>query len=360
MRICIDVRPTLSQSTGVGVYVLNLIRALAELDQTNEYHLFSSSWKVRYTRPAYGSNFIPHDKHWPVSILNYTWNRWQFPSIETLLGMKLDIAHSPSPLLIPSSDAHRVITVHDLYFYTHPDQTAREIKRDYADLVKKHCEQSDAIIAISDYARQRLIDVLGIAPSRIVTIRHGTDSSFAAPIAEEELARVRQKYGIDRPYFLFVGAREPRKNLPALLRAYQMLEPGTSLVIVGPPGEVRIDIAGVMETGYVPRKDLHALYRQAIALVMPSLDEGFGLPILEALQAGAPVVASLIPAFHEVANNSYLPIDANDVEAIAGGMRRIRDDQALRESLIARGLERAQRFSWADTARKTLELYQNL
>lgn len=360
MRICIDVRPALSQSTGVGVYVLNLIRALAELDHTNEYHLFSSSWKVRYSHPDYGPNFIVHDMRWPVALLNYTWNRWGMPSIETLTRTSYDIVHSPNPLMVPSAGAHRVITVHDLYFYVHPEQTSGEIRRDYPALVKKHAEQSDAIIAISDYARQKLIDLLNIPPTRIYTIRHGVDPSFALAVPDQEWNRIREKYGIDRPFYLYVGAREPRKNLQSLLTAFDQLEPGMTLVVAGPPGESPLLLPGVIETGYVPRNHLHALYSRAVALVMPSFDEGFGLPILEALMAGTPVVASLIPAFYEVANNAFLPVDPNSVEGIAAGMRKVRDDSALRQSLIEIGRERAQKFTWSDTARKTLELYQNL
>lgn len=360
MKICIDMRPALSQSTGVGVYLQNLVGALAALDHGNEYHLFSSSWKERYTPAAFGPNFRIHDRRWPVGILNYTWNRWNFPAIESLTGSELDVAHSPGPLMMPARRALRVITVHDLYFYAHPETTSREIRRDYAALVKRHCEQSDAIIAISDYTRQQLTERLNIPPSRIYTIRHGADPFFAEAPAPGEQDRVCAKYNIRGPFFIFAGAREPRKNLPALLQAHRSLEPGTQLVLAGPRGGEPSAGRDVVETGYVAREELRALYHQAIALVMPSRDEGFGLPILEALQSGTPVVASSIPAFHEVAGDAFLPVDAENVDSIADGMRRIRDDGSLRQQLIARGRERVRRFSWSEAAGKTLELYQNL
>jgi glycosyltransferase involved in cell wall biosynthesis len=262
--------------------------------------------------------------------------------------------------MIPSTMAHRVITVHDLYFYVHPEHTRREIRRDYSTLVKKHCEESDAIIAISDYTRQKLIDLLGIAPTRIYTIRHGVNETFAAPIPQDELDRVRGKYGIDRPFFLYVGTREPRKNLSSLLKAHAALERDSALVIVGPADGHPLDSSRVIETGYISQRDLCALYRQAIALVVPSLDEGFGMTVLEAMRAGAPVVASLIPAIKEIANHSFLPLEPEKVESIIEALKRIRDDSALRRTLIESGLERAQRFQWSDAARKTLELYQNL
>ena len=360
MKICIDMRPALSQSTGVGVYLQNLVGALASLDSSNEYHLFSSSWKERYVAAPPGPNFRIHDRRWPVTVLNYSWNRWQFPAIEALTGCSLDVAHSPNPLMMPARRARRVITVHDLYFYSHPEETYREIRRDYAALVRKHCEQSDAIITISETTRIYLTKWLNIPSSRICTIRHGADPFFSAPLSQADLDRVLAKYNIRIPFFLFVGAREPRKNLPALLQAHALLEPGAQLVLAGPRAGSPCGAAGVVETGYVSREDLRALYRQCLALVMPSKDEGFGLPILEAFQSGAPVVASSIPAFQEVAGEAYLPVDAGSVDSIADGMRRIRGDSALRQELIARGRERAGRFSWTEAARKTLELYQSL
>ena len=360
MQICIDMRPALSQSTGVGVYLQNLVGALAVLDPTNQYHLFSSSWKERYSPPVYGPNFQVHDRRWPVSVLNYAWNRLQFPSIESLTGSKLDVAHSPGPLMMPARRARRVITVHDLYFYAHPEQTSREIRRDYASMVRKHCERSDAIIAVSEHTRKQLTSWLNIPPARVCTIRHGADPFFAGSVPQEELERIRTKYNLRIPFYLFVGGRQPRKNLPALLKAFAALEPGAQLVLAGPRGAEQESVPGLVETGYVSREELRALYRQALALVMPSLDEGFGRPVLEALQSGTPVVASSIPAFHEVGGDAFLAVDPSQVESIAAGMQRIRDDGSLRQDLIAHGRERAGRFSWNDTAQKTLELYQSL
>ena len=197
-------RPALSRATGVGVYLQNLVKALAEIDSENQYHLFSSSWSERYRNGSYGRNFHIHDQHWPGKILHFAWNRFSFPSIESMLGIHVDVAHSPSPLLIPSKGARRVTTVHDLYFYFHPEHTTREIQRDYPELVKKHCQQSDAIIAVSEYTRQQLVEHLQVASSRIYTIRHGSDPFFEERASDEEKKQVATAFALERPFFLFV------------------------------------------------------------------------------------------------------------------------------------------------------------
>ena len=360
MKICIDMRPALSRSTGVGIYLQTLVSALSDIDPSNEYHLFSSSWKERYEPPSLGPNFRIHDCNWPVAVLNYTWHRWSVPSIEFFVGTSLDVVHSPGPLLVPSKNAHRITTVHDLYFLKQPDQTVREIKRDYAALAREHCRKSDAVIAISEHTRSQLIELLDVPSSRIYTIRHGADHFFAESVPAEELTAIYAKFGIRTPFLLYVGSREPRKNVTSLVEAFAKRAKDSQLVLAGPPAPEPLLLPGIIETGYVSREELRALYNGATALVMPSLEEGFGLPLLEAMLAGTPVVASDIPAFREVANDAFYSFDPNKVEDLQEAIGRILQDSELRQRLTRLGTERAKRFSWADAARKTLELYQNL
>lgn len=365
MNICIDMRPALSSPTGVGVYLLNLVAALSTIDRENRYHLFSSSWKQRYPPHLYGRQFQLHDRRWPVRLLNVAWNRMSWPPIETLLGTAVDIAHSPTPLVIPAKRARRITTVHDLYFHEYPDQTVREVKRDYAALVRKHCGRSDAIITVSEYTKHRLVETLNIPASKIYSIHHGADSYYAEPAAETETNEVRKKLGITRPYFLFVGTKEPRKNLPLLLEAFRDLSQDVELVLAGPEGwgeePWRNLVTGrVRVSGYVTKAELRALYQGSTALIVPSKDEGFGLPLLEAMAAGAPVIVSDIPVFREIGNEACLRFDAGSGEALREAMQKVLDDSNFRQTFIQKGRDRVKHFSWLETARKTLELYQNL
>ena len=364
MNICIDMRPALSVATGVGTYLINLVKAFSEIDQQNEYHLFSSSWKERFSGASYGENFRIHDYHLPVRFLNYAWHRFSRPTIETLLRTSIDVAHSPTPLLIPSHRAHRVTMVHDLYFYFHPEHTAREIHRDYRDLVLDHCRQSDAIISVSEHTKEQLVEHLKIPASKVYTIRHGADSFYVERSPQNELDGARTKFGIRKPFFLFVGSLEPRKNLTTLLRAFDLLREDAELVLAGPESW-RQDLKilpneRVIKTGYVSKQELRALYQQAVALVLPSLEEGFGLPLVEAMAARTPVLASDIPIFREIANDCFFPVSSNNVEELYTAMSKMYGSSEIRQRLVAKGEERLKRFSWSETAQKTLDIYRNL
>ncbi|HSE41686.1 MAG TPA: glycosyltransferase family 1 protein [Acidobacteriota bacterium] len=363
MKICIDMRPALSQATGVGVYIENLVKSLADIDSENEYHLFSSSWKERFPDQKFGANFVIHDKHLPVTALNFAWHRLGWPPVEKLIGSKIDIAHSPGPLLLPSSHAHRITTMMDLYFYFHPEDTAREMRRDYKALVQKHCQKSDAIIAISEHTRQVLIEHLNIHPSRIYTIRLAVDPFFMQPVEDEDSRKLITRFGVSHPFFLFVGDFEPRKNLSVVLEAFQALNEEVELVIVGPQRWTAPALNGngrIKRVGYVSREELRALYRKSIALVMPSREEGFGIPLLEAMASNTAVIGSDLPVFHEVSGDSFYPVPSNNVEAVCQAMRLMLFMPERRESLIRLGQERVKKFSWKETAQKTLELYKSL
>jgi glycosyltransferase involved in cell wall biosynthesis len=365
MNICIDVRPALSKPTGVGVYVENIVAALAEIDHQNTYHLFSSSWKERFPSRIFGSNFRLHDQVIPVRFLNYLWHHFEKPAIDRLIRTEVDISHSPTPLLMPSKKGQKITTVHDLYFYNHPDQTVREIARDYSGLVKTHSIKSDAIIAVSEHTKRQLVEQLNIPASKVYTIRHGVDPFFAEPPQNGEADAVRLKFRINRPYFLFVGTKEPRKNLQTLLKAFRSFPEDVQLVLAGPTGWQDDSWRGllndrVIETGYISKSELRSLYRNSISLVLPSLEEGFGLPLLEAMASDTAVIASNIMSFAEVAQNAFIPFVPTDVEQLRSAMMKVCADSALRQSLIEQGRQRLAHFSWRECAQKTLDLYQNL
>jgi glycosyltransferase involved in cell wall biosynthesis len=170
--------------------------------------------------------------------------------------------------------------------------------------------------------------------------------------------------GITKPYFLFVGGYEPRKNLTNALKAFQLLnEEDFRFVVVGPtrwPAPVIKNSEQVITLGYISREDLRALYHGSVALVMPSKEEGFGIPALEAMAAGTAVIGSDLPVFHEICGDSFYPVPSNNIEAICQAMRLMLHIPGRREKLIELGFERVKKFSWNETALKTLELYNSL
>ena len=365
LTIGLDFRPTLVRPTGVGRYFQGLMTALADLDSYNKYTLFSSSWKDRACFSIEGNNVQVVDRRVPVRVLNKLWHHLERPSLDVLCNKKFDIAHSSTPLILPSRKAKKIVTVCDLYFLEHPDATSGEIRRDYSSLIRNHIDRADAILAISNTTADEISDKLGVCSDRIVTIHAGVDQAFIQPI-ETQNSRTLD-------YFLTVATIQPRKNVVILLEAVAILKNrgwNGTLKIVGGSGLhsqlaeetiSRLNLDSVVKMlGYVDSNTLPKLYRNARAVVLPSIWEGFGLPLLEAMASETPIIATDIQAHKEVAGNAALYVPATDPEVIANAMEKLWDDNSLRNALIANGKNRVPMFSWADSAEKALDLYQAL
>ncbi len=363
--IGIDFRPALSRVTGVGRYLQGLVSGLQEIDRESSYVLFSSSFKERPRPEPRPSNFRLADRRVPVTVLNALWHRLELPSFDWLAGCEIDVAHSPTPLRLPARRARSVVTVHDLFFLDHPETTSREIRRDYASLARSHTRRADAVLAVSTTTADDLAARFDVPRERIHVVHHGIDASF--------LAAERSRNGARPRYLLAVATEEPRKNLSTLLEAFAILKRrgfDGLLKIAGGPG---VDTPRIVETiarlglegsvsrlGYVDAAKLPSLYRNARALVSPSLWEGFGLPLLEAMATALPLVASDIPVHREVAEDAAVFVPPRDPEALAHGIERVWSDEPLRSLLQSRGRARVREFSWISSARKTLELYRSL
>jgi glycosyltransferase involved in cell wall biosynthesis len=360
MRILVDYRPAVRRRTGVGEYMHELTRAYtAAFD--DDVAVFTSSWKDRpVPRLAAELGARVVDRRVPVRVLNYLWHRWEWPPVEWLAG-HVDVVHSAHPLLIPARRAAQVVTIHDVFFMTAPERTQAEIRRDYQELTPSHARRADAIVTPSAYTG-RLVQGFGVPPERIHIC------SLGAP-------RWRTLGG--RPNLprdgcvLFVGTLEPRKNVGILLDAYERLihrlPAVPELILAG--GAVpdaapwleriqRAPFAGrVRHIGYVPHEAREAWYARARVLVLPSLDEGFGLPVLEAMAAGVPVVASNRGALPEVTAGAADLVEANDAEGFAQALERLLTDQTWAEARAHAGLARAATYTWDATARRLHDAY---
>jgi glycosyltransferase involved in cell wall biosynthesis len=359
VRILIDYRPALVQRTGVGEYTHEIARALAALLPSGDrLTLFSSSWKDRLESGRIPGTSVV-DARIPVRLLNLAWHRLEWPPVERLAG-RIDIAHSMHPLLMPARSAARLVTIYDLFFLHDAAGTATEIRRDYTALAADHARRADAVVVISHYTAREVTTRLGVPPERIVLCPPG-----APPWPRREAPAPGGP-------ILYVGSPERRKNVPGLLRAYAILRTRLPdvprLVLAGRAPDRGSEISAmirrppwyphVRHLGYVSDDERQGLYREASMLVMPSLDEGFGMPVLEAMTMGVPVVAADRGALPELSGDAAHLVDPTDDEAMAEAMRRILEDPAAATAGIERGCRRAAAYSWQASAARLFLAYR--
>jgi len=368
LRIAIDAH---SVGTGLGgneSYATNLIEALAEIDSANSYTLF-------VTRQAAVDRF---KNRWPNFSVRLTLPHTPLIRIPLTLGAELrrnpvDILHVQytSP---PFAPCPVVVSIHDLSFEHLPRTFKRRSRTQLRWTVRQSAHRAARILAVSEHARSDISKTYGISPDLITVIPLAAPRHFAPVKDEKELQRVRNTYGIKGDYILSVGSIQPRKNLTRLVAAYATLHRSRSksklpkLVLVGKYAWLyeetlrAIRTSGVKDnvilTGQVPHADLPALYSGAVCFVYPSYFEGFGLPPLEAMKCGIPVIVGNRTSLPEVVGEAGVQVDPFDVEAIGHELARLIDNPDVREQLRVKGLAQAERFDWRETARRTLTVYE--
>lgn len=368
MRIGIDYTAAVRQGAGIGRFCRGLLGALTTLDHTNEYIVWSGGRAA--VEPAWPSNFRRVVLPLSDRQLAILWQRLRLPLPVELFTGRLDLYHSPDFVLPPVRRARTLLTVHDLSFMRHPECSSPALLEYLLDAVPRSVARADLVLADSENTRRDVIELLGVPAERTRVVYAGLEEGLGrvddAAVRQAALAR----YGITPPYILAVGTLQPRKNLARLIRALVLARERYGLphqlVIAGGKGWLYDDIldaahaagAAVLLAGYVADADLPALYSAAELFAYPSLYEGFGLPILEAMACGTPVLTSTTSSMPEVAGDAALLVEPADVEAIATGLWRLISDRALRETLVQRGYARLERFTWPAAARELLAAYE--
>ena len=366
VNVLVDYRPALKARTGVGEYVHELLVALdAHLRPGDELHLFTASLRDRLDPSVRAelSRTHVHDLPVPGQLLHWGWHRFQLPAVERLVGASPDLVHSSHPLLIPTRSAAQAITIHDLDFLEHPESTTAEIRRDYPRFARDHAQRAGAILTSSQHTADAIAERLEVTAERVTVCPAGPPRWTAGPRHQPRRAD---------GYILFVGTLTPRKNLGTLLDAYERLVIGRADV---PPLKVagaetpaakpwlerigRPPLANRVEyVGYVPDGDRRALFEGASVLVLPSWNEGFGLPVLEAMALGVPVVASDRGALPEVLGGAGVLIDPGSADGLADALERVLSDTALASACVAAGLDRSSAWSWTAAAERVRTMYE--
>jgi glycosyltransferase involved in cell wall biosynthesis len=366
MRIGVDVTAIGAQPSGVGNYTQYLLNHLVEVDGGHEYLLLSN----QPARPSYLSSTAALRDVLDPFPSRMLWMQCRLPG--RLREVRPDVCHYPNSIGPLFNPCPYVVTIHDMTLSLLPRYhpwRKQLLVRPIITLVALHARQ---IITVSQNARADIMRLLHVPADRVVAIPEAAGPCFH-PVDSDHQARVRSAFHIDGPFILYVGTLEPRKNLVRLIRAWHRIRRSGviphQLVVAGARGwqdrsifeEVRRLTGGngIIFTGYVPLEDLPALYSAADAFAFPSLYEGFGLPVIEAMACGTPALISSAPALVEVAGDAAVQVDAYSVEAISLGLERILTDDVLRQELRERGFQRARALSWTATATQTLQVYQH-
>ena len=368
MHIAIDAHSVGAELGGNESYAINLIEALARIDQTNLYTLY-------VTKPAAIERFADR---WPNFAVRRTLPHT--PLVRIPLTLSRELRRHPVDLLHvqytapPFAPCPIVTTIHDLAFEHLPETFNRRSWMQMRLTVRRTARRAAHIITVSDYSRDDIIRTYKLPPERITVTPEAAGESFSPVTNETELKRIRETYGIQKNYVLSLSSIQPRKNLVRLIEAYSCLRAVRpegklpQLVLVGKRGWLEHETFRAAErsalgkeilfTGYVPERDLAALYSGAICFVYPSYFEGFGLPVVEAMQCGVPVIVGNQTSLPEVVGDAGLLFDPFDTQALVNALTVVLENSEYRAALSAKGLERSRHFNWQNTALMTLGVYE--
>ena len=383
MRIAINALFLQRPETGSGQHLFHLLKGLDENDKENSYVLlsprFGHSSMGRF--PTLSERFENIEVVSPMHRFGENWEAlwWEQAGIVSACHRAgVELLHCPyfsAPYFLPAST---VVTVHDVIPLVMPEYRQRAPSRMYTSLVAFTVRRANAIITVSDYSKRDIMRAMNIPEERIHVIGNAVDESYR-PITDTRLIdAVRERYGIGPKYILYFGGFDMRKNVDRVLQAYASLPPAIraeyQLVIAGrlhllghplyPDPRPRVRQLGlddrVVVTGTIREQDKAPLYSAATVYLFPSLYEGFGIPVLEAMACGAAVITSNLSALPEVAGDAAYYVDPYDVDAIRTAIEELLDSPAQRDELRERALERARHFSWTRVAQQTLEVYKKL
>ncbi len=367
MKIGIDISQIVYQGTGVANYTRHLVENLLKVDKKNQYILFFSSLRRKLTPmnqpsfPKKSKKVIVKKFKFPPSFLHILWNQLHVFPVEKLTG-SIDIFHS-SDWTQPPTLAKKITTIHDLTTLRCPESQHPQIIKIQKARLNQVKKEADLILCDSLSTKKDVVKLLKIPSKKIKVVYLAVDKIFKPEKDKNKIKKTRQKYKIPGDYILSVATREPRKNLKSTIEAFLKLKPkNLKLVLVGKYGWGK-DIhsqKNILKIGFVPKEDLPLLYSGAKVFVYPSLYEGFGLPVLESLSCGCPVVTSNLSSLPEITSKAAILVNPQNTKEISKAIYTILYNTKLAAEFTEKGLKQAKKFSWKKTATETLKAYEEL
>ena len=372
MRIVIDIQSVIGRKTGVGRYTEGLVKGLSRLPAGHQFSLFYFNFRSRFKGMELSAkNFTNKGVKLPGRLFSFFWKKGGAFKFDRLSG-EADLFHFPNFISRPVKSGKTVVTVHDLAFRRFPQYIEKKNLSFLNDNLPRTLAAADRIIAVSRFTKDELLKFFSVPERKIKVIHEGVDESFHRINDRVQLDRVRKKYKLPENFFLWVGTLEPRKNIFGLLEAFAIFKErdktNYKLVMAGKRGwnyqgffEKVQNLSltdDVLLTEYAADKDLPFIYNLAEVFIFPSFYEGFGLPPLEAMACGLPVITT--PALGEVAEEAALMVSPHDASGIARGMAEVLENTDLKANLIQKGFKQAEKFSWDKAASETLSLYESV
>ena len=375
MRIAIDYTAAIRQRAGIGNYVRKLVDAMLEQDASNQYTLLTSGRPTRERPFPTADNVRGRSIFIPDRYLNIIWYRWRLPLYATYFSGQVDIYHGPDFALPPiGKTLRKVVTVHDLSFLEHPEYAVPSLAAYLKKVVPEAVAAADVICTVSQEVSRTLIEHFQTPREKLVVIPNGVSPHFKRITDPVLLGATRHKYGLKHPLVLGVGTLEPRKNHIGLIKAFyqaQKKKKGPAmLALAGGKGWLYEETQRLVEElklekkvrflGRVSDLELVTLYSLADVFAFPSFVEGFGVPPLEAMACGAPIITSNTSSLPEVVGDAALLINPHNTGELSGAIMRILENKQLQEELRQKGYERVKEYSWPASAHKMLSVYQKL
>ncbi|NRY60528.1 glycosyltransferase family 4 protein [Clostridium beijerinckii] len=379
MKVSLELEPCLKNKSGIGIYTYELSKCLQKYSDITLYgHIFNFINRNNIDKDIEGLNFNKNIfRLFPYGVYRRVWNyvpiRYNF-----LFNDKSDIYHFFNFIVPPRIKGKIITTIHDMTYELYPEtMDIRNLKRIKND-IQYSVNRADKIITVSESSKKDIIRFLNIEESKIEVIYNGVEyNKFNKSYSEEEKNRVRYRYGLPQNYILYMGTLEPRKNIESIIEAFSLLKKENApnsknikLVIAGKKGWLFERILNLVDklnlkddvifTDYIDENDKSIIYNMASLFVFPSLYEGFGIPVLEAMASSVPVITSNVSSLPEVAGDAAILVEAKDIKSIAKYMGKVLVDKELRNNLIKNGHEQAKKFTWESSAEKLITIYRDL